>query len=518
MKAKLLLLGLFYLSSNMTLRLIYTFHLICLLWITLTAQNENSKHDYQWLVGLGAYDSITYKGMLLDFHGDSLEIFQEQTAAIFNISSVSMADKDGNLVFSSNNDVVMNGNNEIMVNGDSLNAGGVPYNVDYYQQSQLALPAPGSDSLYYLFHQEYSFVGDVEGLYIVPFKMLYSTIDLSFDENSGFLGKVLDKNVSFLEDTIMMGHLTAVRHANGRDWWMISKKLGTNLYYKYLLDPIGLQDVRMQTVGELPWPFLSVGQALFNPNGNIYATVKCRNYTVPYHLDVFSFNRCIGDFIPIQRVVLNAGNYPGGLAFSPNSRFLYYADAAGYYRIDTDQDSLTLEFLQPRIDTVKFGFQAQLGPDGKIYYALGLGTTQHYAVIDNPDEENPDSVVIRQQGLALPNYNNGTIPHHPNYRLGRLAGSPCDTLTFPTDVAEPVSEAESPDLQIAPNPAWAQTTVTGLPSKETDLILTDISGRECLRTRVSGPEAQLDVGELPAGVYVVRVAGRKPARLVVVRE
>lgn len=73
-------------------------------------------------------------------------------------------------------------------------------------------------------------------------------------------------------------------------------------------------------------------------------------------------------------------------------------------------------------------------------------------------------------------------------------------------------------LQVSPNPAQTQTTITGLPNKETDLTLTDISGRERLRTRVSGPETQLEVGGLPAGVYMVRVAGRKPGRVVVVRE
>ena len=449
-------------------------------------------------------------------------LFQEPMEAQFNISSVSMADKDGNLVFSSNNDVVMNGNNEIMVNGDSLNAN-ASYVVDFVQQSQLALPAPGSDSLYYLFHQEYTFVGYIEGdyvLFVVPFKLLWSRIDTGYDSADSVEGAVVDKNTVLVEDTLMAGRLTAVRHGNGRDWWMIAQKFNSNQYYTVLIDPQGVHDPSIQTTGYFPvmGGHSAVGQAVFSPDGNTYAVLRGHSIDQDRQIDVFDIDRCTGELFNPIRVNIPSGGFSGGLAYSSNSRYLYYSEAAGYYRIDTHQDSLTLEFLQPRIDTVKFGFQAQLGPDGKIYYALGLGSTRHYAVIDNPDEENPDSVVIRQQGLELPYLNNGTIPHHPNYRLGRLAGSPCDTLTFPTDVVEVAPEAELPDIYIAPNPARAEITITGLPEKEVELTLVDVSGRERLHARVRGPETQLDVQGLPAGVYIVRVAGRKPGRIVVVRE
>ena len=107
--------------------------------------------------------------------------------------------------------------------------------------------------------------------------------------------------------------------------------------------------------------------------------------------------------------------------------------------------------------------------------------------------------------MALPYLNNGTISHHPNYRLGRLAGSPCDTLTFPTDVAEPVSVKTLPALTVSPNPAQTQVRISGLPTWEVPLTLTDISGRVRMQQRVVGVEAQLDLRKLPSGVYFVRV-------------
>ena len=507
----------------MLLRRMYIFYSLCFFSLTLVAQNENNKHDYQWLIGYQGIGNSEYsQGQLIDFNGDSVTIFPEIIARKFNISSVSMADKDGNLVFSSNNDVVMNGNNEIMVNGDSLNAN-ASYVVDFVQQSQLALPAPGSDSLYYLFHHEYTFVGYIQGdyvLFVVPFKLLASNIDMRYDSLNMGQGAVINKNTLVVEDSLMAGRLTAVRHGNGRDWWVIAQRLNSNKYYTILVDSQQVHEPFVQPIG--PYPVMGnhsgVGQASFSPDGNQYLMYRSHSIPDERQIDLFDIDRCTGALSNPTRINVPSGGFPGGVAFSPNSRYIYYADPAGYYRIDTNQDTLTLDLLQERIDTVKFGFQAQLGPDGKIYYALGLGSTRHYAVIDNPDEENPDSVVIRQQGLELPYLNNGTIPHHPNYRLGRLAGSPCDTLTFPTDVVEVAPEAELPDIHIAPNPARAEITITGLPEKEVELTLVDISGRERLHARVRGPETQLDVQGLPAGVYVVRVAGRKPGRVVVVRE
>ncbi|HMX40726.1 MAG TPA: PKD domain-containing protein, partial [Saprospiraceae bacterium] len=48
-------------------------------------------------------------------------------------------------------------------------------------------------------------------------------------------------------------------------------------------------------------------------------------------------------------------------------------------------------------------------------------------VIDQPDEAGT-ACGFRQQGIELPTVNQSSIPNFPNYRLGPLDGSPCDTL------------------------------------------------------------------------------------------
>ena len=48
-------------------------------------------------------------------------------------------------------------------------------------------------------------------------------------------------------------------------------------------------------------------------------------------------------------------------------------------------------------------------------------------VIHNPDAPFPDCR-IEQRGVVLPTFNAGSVPNYPNYRLGPIDGSPCDTL------------------------------------------------------------------------------------------
>jgi PKD repeat protein len=71
-------------------------------------------------------------------------------------------------------------------------------------------------------------------------------------------------------------------------------------------------------------------------------------------------------------------------------------------------------------------FSAQLAPDQRIYISATNGI-QYLHVIDNPDKAGADCG-FREKGLKLPTYNQSSMPNFPNYRLGPLDGSPCDTL------------------------------------------------------------------------------------------
>ena len=71
-------------------------------------------------------------------------------------------------------------------------------------------------------------------------------------------------------------------------------------------------------------------------------------------------------------------------------------------------------------------FLSQLGPDGKIYM-ISYFQTNTYHVIHDPDFSEEMSK-IESNAFTIPNKNYANIPYFPNYRLGPIDGSLCDSL------------------------------------------------------------------------------------------
>ncbi|MBK6894735.1 MAG: hypothetical protein IPH00_16795 [Flavobacteriales bacterium] len=59
-----------------------------------------------------------------------------------------------------------------------------------------------------------------------------TTIDMSLDSG---LGGAVSKNEVLIADTLNEGRITAVRHANGRDWWVFCFKANTNIHHRLLV-------------------------------------------------------------------------------------------------------------------------------------------------------------------------------------------------------------------------------------------------------------------------------------------
>jgi hypothetical protein len=65
--------------------------------------------------------------------------------------------------------------------------------------------------------------------------------------------------------------------------------------------------------------------------------------------------------------------------------------------------------------------------DGKIYYSVFGSNGFTLSVIHEPDKKGLDCNV-EQHGIILSSLTEGTLPFFPNYRLGPLKGSSCDTI------------------------------------------------------------------------------------------
>jgi hypothetical protein len=118
---------------------------------------------------------------------------------------------------------VVNKNHQTMQNGDTLIGEG------WYQEMTI-VPNPANNKLFYVFCAG---VTGYIGLY-------YSIVDLSYN---GGLGKVIQKNVQLRNDTLV-DCITAVRHGNGRDWWVLVrtwKNVPANDITAYLVTPTGIR-------------------------------------------------------------------------------------------------------------------------------------------------------------------------------------------------------------------------------------------------------------------------------------
>jgi hypothetical protein len=222
--------------------------------------------------------------------------------------------------------------------------------------------------------------------------------------------------------------------------------------------------------------------------------------------------------------------------FSPSGRYLYSIGCAGLVQWDLEAADIAASGVpiggvpwqldgNQNVTGLPGGFWVfGHGPDGKIYNLSG----NIHSVIEHPDElgeasglclaaENPPSC------LGVP-YNLYSTPY-PNYRLGPLTGSGCDTILSGT--GQPVASSGygvTASPTVASGPVEVAITLPGYGSQvAAELQVVDMLGRVVERHRFP-PYAylhRLDVSGWAAGVYqVVLLENGRPkagARLVVGR-
>ena len=142
----------------------------------------------------------------------------------------------------------------------------------------------------------------------------------------------------------------------------------------------------------------------------------------------------------------------------------------------------------------------QVAPDGKIYITT-LGSTHYMHTIEKPDEKGL-ACQVKQRSVKLFNYNSWSIPNHPNYRLGALKGSPCDTIH---NVGVQDIEHNQVVL-VAPNPSNGYLKVSWNSTKTMNVVLSDILGRELIHQNLAeSNEVLLDVSNISNGIYNISV-------------
>ncbi|MBP7273739.1 MAG: T9SS type A sorting domain-containing protein [Saprospiraceae bacterium] len=488
--------------------------------ITLFGQDfPNLRHDYIWLFGYQSWATPTdsvFGNYHLDFRTNPPTIYRDSFTMDFYLTNASIADKSGHLLFFTNGNRILNRSYAIMENGDSLCQNNISYNWGYDGQPNiqgaLILPMPGDANKYILLQQERSDTSGGEGISFLTYLGLdyyYSVIDMSYNN---YHGKVIEKSVPLVHDTLEIGKITACRHANGRDWWILVHEYDTNWYYRFLLDNVGIHTLDPQIIGEnMPSDF---GQVFFTPDGNKYIMTSIKIDVVNLEgpgtfVSIYDFDRCTG-LLSNQRIknFVQEESYIWGAAASPNSQFLYtMADTAiAQYDLLADDIFATRTtvavydgFVSPFATGFAFGVTA---PDGKIYGIPGSSVNVMH-VINHPNERGLACDVC-QHCVQLPTYNAFSVPNFANYRLGPLDGSPCDTLGIDNPPPASVSEEqdEVPTVRLYPNPASQLVFVQYAdPQHDTKLLLYNALGELVLERPLAPLLSNIDIQRLASGIY-----------------
>jgi gliding motility-associated-like protein len=342
-----------------------------------------------------------------------------------------ISDENGNLLFYTDGDNVYNRNRQIMPHGMALGTG---FQGDA-TQSAVIVPFPGNTGRYFIFTTDdtrCAVYGEVINCNqeVNPDSsqinngLNYFVVNMNLDDGFGDI----ESNANLMPLT--SGKLTAIRHGNGEDYWVVTHH--TNKFYAFLITSAGVNPTPVvSTIGPYIDPELysqnystSAGHLKISPDGTKLAVAhrsdllasQIPDGLTPYeqlnypknaggYVALYDFDAATG--LVSNEVVLSDEGLvvPYGLEFSLNSKFLYveydlYQTVWAWESAKLVQYSLQSENI-PESEFVlyddftegtgTFGGAAlgslQLALDGKIYYALSNGADAgSLSVIQYPNQ------------------------------------------------------------------------------------------------------------------------------------
>lgn len=372
--------------------------------------------------------------------------------------SSSISNNQGELLFYTNGQTIWNNEHQIMENGDGL--AGEPELI----QPTIIVPKPNSNNIYYVFSTRKTKTNTplfFPGIY-------YSEIEVS---STYPLGKVVRKNVRLENSTAT--RITAVHHKNGKDIWVVtygSDSYGgpDNVFFAFNITEKGVKLPVKSRLNEID-PIFKLGEMKASPDGS---KVALSTNTFIY---IYNFDNTTGTLSRFKYLNLSLSFTEGyssyGLAFSPNSKLLYYpslfsGNTGRYYTI------MQMNLDNPREDYIgesvfktepnRASASAQLGSDGKIYIAqistknlfdddgfytgFEIYPIKSLGVINQPDKQGEDcdykhDAINLENGLSyygLPNF----IQSYFRNRI--ITDNECvsDTFEFSLDSYSTIVSAE----------------------------------------------------------------------------
>jgi hypothetical protein len=420
---------------------------LMLFWLVsmVYSHAHSQKEGDAWMIGYSSIPHPDYSLLELDFLSGDLHVKRVSgDYAIITETCSTICDKMGNAIVWTNG-MEIRGPGSLMIEDtisyfpdDWINTkpsfwkwwysdNGYAYGFPF-PGGAIILPDPGNLNQYYLIYL-FGEWDELLGTFSVS-KWLSAKVKHEADSTFKLIYK--DSLVG-VESAAFQGPVNAVRHANGRDWWLISFIRDSQSYQLSLLDHDGLHFIGLMDPG------------IIIPNGSGLATISPMGNYMAIGLDVwgnyeqftyiFNIDRCNGQLTFRDSISTTTQLWPG-FGFSPSEKYLYTSsESINLWQFDMEAsdigDSRTLVgvydgFVHDNLFATTFGPIMQT-PDGRLYVVPTSGSNEYLHVIDRPDEPGT-ACKLKQHAINLTVPQGRSAPNVPNYRLGPIDGSPCDTL------------------------------------------------------------------------------------------
>jgi len=317
--------------------------------------------------------NIWYFGNFLgiDFNsGTAVPINDGQLNTIEGVATISNA--NGSLLFYTDGIKVWNKVHQVMPNGTGL------FGNPSSSQSAVIVPKIGDPTRYYVFT-----VDQLSG----PRGLNYSIVNMTLD---GGKGDVEIKNAPLQLNVVEK--ITAVRHCNNKDVWVIAHGSASDIYYAYLVSAAGINTTAVIShtgvvlAGVVPPSSLdstSLGYLKASPDGK---KIAAAHWTV--NIDLSDFDNATG--VVSNSISLHQAPDPRylsyGVEFSPNSNLLYTTVWLGantaFSKNELHQYDISLgspaairasrQIISSLFDPAQRYAALQIAPDGKMYMAQNL--------------------------------------------------------------------------------------------------------------------------------------------------
>jgi hypothetical protein len=497
--------------------------LVMLLLIAAPWTTFAQKHDYIWILHTfgNQGDPNLYNSSIINFNNPPANVDSASIPMGFASGSIAIiSDSTGHLELYTAGCSIANAQHEIIEGGDTLNYLSNKYDLEEFcdkgwgypaLMGTLVLPVPDKARKYAILHKDYYFDPNNTPLPTYHQHLYCTYVDMNANLGKG---KVYKRQV-IITDTLSGSDVTAVRHENGKDWWFMTMKAYTNRFYKYLLTSDTILGPFEQAIGDKNLHTYDVCQAVFSPDGRKYAKVNRCNGVMLY-----DFDRATGTLSNYQNITWGcAGNLDSlktlGVAFSPNSRYLYISALLYLFQVDLQAPNIMESIIA--IDTFD-GFQTPSGfytnffvmmhgPDCKIYMCT-FQPSSFLHVIHRPDEQGL-ACKFQQHAIALHQNNTRLLPNYPHYRLDSNMPECDSTLSFVSALRRLPQQMVIPYLY--PNPAidnlYLDIDLKTL--EKGKFVLYDLVGVPKLEQSIHNTQwsYQITIGHLASGLYLAAIVG-----------